>query len=318
MADMAGLIPINEARRRALAAVRPLASEDVPLEDGLGRVLAEDVVSPIDVPPFDPSAMDGYAVIAGPAAELRVVDESRAGSPATARLEPGQAIRISTGAMVPEGATTVVPVERTSSLDDELVGVPDTEAGANVRHRGEDLRAGDPVVTAGTVLSPAAIGSLASVGAGTVRCARRPRVALLVTGDELTAPGEPLAPGGIYSSNGYALGAQVETTGAALVSRTTVRDSAEDTRASLERALGSADVVVVSGGVSVGPHDHVKGALADLGVEEHFWGVALQRSPCSCGPFSPRSRAAIPPRRAPRPRSTPRSRAGPTATRPCA
>jgi molybdopterin molybdotransferase len=300
MADMAGLIPINEARRRALAAVAPLAAEDVSLEDALGRVLAENVTSSIDVPPFDPSAMDGYAVIAGPAAELRVVDESRAGRPATARLEPGTAIRISTGAMVPEGATAVVPVENvTVARGDEavpeaspasegpwpdappageshVVRVPDTEPGANVRHRGEDVRAGDPVATAGTVLGPAAIGSLASVGAGSVRCARRPRVALLVTGDELTTPGEPLAPGGIYSSNGYALGAQVEAAGAVLASRTTVRDSAEDTRASLERALASADVVVVSGGVSVGPHDHVKGALADLGVEEHFWGVALQ------------------------------------------
>lgn len=299
---MAGLIPINEARRRALAAVVPLATEDVPLQDALGRVLAQDVTSAIDVPPFDPSAMDGYAVIAGPAAELRVVDESRAGHPASARLEPGTAIQISTGAMVPEGPTAVVPVEDVTIEPGDgavatgagptpqaspanagsepgaahVVRVPDTTPGQHVRRRGEDVRAGDLIAPAGAVLTPAVIGSLASVGTAAVRCARRPRVALLVTGDELTPPGEPLAPGGIYSSNGYALGAQVAAAGAALTELITVRDSAADTRTSIERALASADVVVVSGGVSVGPHDHVKGALADLGVEERFWGVALQ------------------------------------------
>lgn len=288
---MADLIPINVARERALAAVRPLALEGVALDDALGRVLAEDVASPIDVPPFDPSAMDGYAVIAGPAAELRVVDESRAGSPATTRLEPGGAIRISTGAMVPEGATAVVPIEDVEPAGEEadappaggfpaatasVIRVPDTTPGDNVRRRGEDVRVGDVLVTAGTVLRPAAIGSIASAGAATVRCASRPRVALLVTGDELTEPGEPLAPGGIYSSNGFALAAQVTAAGGVVVSRTTVRDTAEDTRQSLERAIASADVVVVSGGVSVGPHDHVKGSLAEIGVEEHFWGVALQ------------------------------------------
>jgi molybdopterin molybdotransferase len=281
MPGMADLISINEARGRALAAVRPLAVEDVPLDAALGRVLAADVTSAIDVPPFDPSAMDGYAVIAGPAAELRVVDESRAGHPATARVEPGQAIRISTGAPVPDGATAVVPVEDTEpgnplAGEPAIVRVPATEPGDNVRRRGEDVRVGDIVAHAGTVLGPAAVGALASVGVATVRCAKRPRVGLLVTGDELTEPGQPLGPGGIYSSNGYALGAQVAAAGAQLTSRAHVRDSASDTRGALERALAEADVVIVSGGVSVGPHDHVKGSLAELGVEERFWGVALQ------------------------------------------
>lgn len=274
---MAGLIPINEARAVVLAEVRPLPAEDVGLDDALGRVLAAAVTSPIDVPPFDPSAMDGYAVAAGPAADLPVVDESRAGRPAASALQPGTAIRISTGAMVPEGATAVVPVENTVKVaGGDTVRVPATEPGANIRRRGEDVRAGDPIADPGKVLNPATIGSLASIGLASVTVARRPRVALLVTGDELTPPGHPLTPGAIYSSNGYALAAQVVASGAVVASRANVGDSAEDTRARLREALDDADVVVVSGGVSVGPHDHVKGALADLGVEERFWGVALQ------------------------------------------
>ena len=129
---------------------------------------------------------------------------------------------------------------------------------------------------AGTVLGPAELGVAASVGRPTLRCATRPRVFVLITGDELTAPGEPLAPGGIYGSNGFALGAQVERAGGTLAGRGTVPDTPEGTRAAIAEALEAADVVIVSGGVSVGPHDHVKDALRDLGVEEHFWGVRLR------------------------------------------
>jgi molybdopterin molybdotransferase len=304
MPDMAELIPIEQARRRVLDAVRPLAAEQVPLGEARGRVLAEDVTSAIDVPPFDPSAMDGFAVVAGPAAELRVIGESRAGHPADERVEPGTAIRISTGAMVPAGATAVVPIERVELLGaagggsagnrgggapadgplaersvgdaGELVRVPQTSVGDHIRRRGEDVRAGDVLVRAGALLTPAAVGSLASIGVASAPCARRPRVALLVTGDELTPPGRPLTPGAIYSSNGYALAALVEQAGAVAVAPEAVPDSAEGTRAALKRALADADVVCVSGGVSVGPHDHVKAALHELGAEERFWGVALQ------------------------------------------
>jgi molybdopterin molybdotransferase len=272
---MEDLLAIAEARRLVLEAVRPLPAEEVALEDALGRVLAEDVESPISVPPFDSSAMDGYAVIAGEPAELEVVAESRAGHPAATAVGGGQAIAISTGAAVPEGATAVVPVERTEQADGR-VSVPATEAGANIRRSGEDIAAGEVVLRAGAPLGPAALGVAASIGRGSVRCARRPRVALLVTGDELTDPGRPLAPGGIYSSNGYALSGQVERAGAELVLRERVADSAESTRAALGAALEAADVVVVSGGVSVGPHDHVKGALAELGAREVFWGVSLR------------------------------------------
>jgi molybdopterin molybdotransferase len=272
---MADLIPVAEARSRVLRAVSRLAPEPVPVADALGRVLAEDVESPISVPPFDSSAMDGYAVTAGAAAERELIDEARAGHPAEAAVRPGTAIAISTGAPVPEGATAVVPVEHTEAAG-AAVRVPDTEPGANIRRAGEDIAAGETVLRAGEALEPAGLGVAASVGRASLSCALRPRVALLVTGDELTDPGEPLAPGGIYSSNAYALAAQVERAGATLAMRERVADTAQATRTALGSALDEADVVVVSGGVSVGPHDHVKPALAALGVEQRFWGVSLR------------------------------------------
>jgi molybdopterin molybdotransferase len=273
---VAGLLPINAARERILAVVRPLPAESVALEEALGRVLAEDVESALDVPPFDSSAMDGYAVVAGAGGQLRVVGESRAGHPAGERAEPGAAVRISTGAAMPEGADAVVPVERVEEGADGTVRVPESDPGRNVRRAGEDIRAGDVVLRAGTPLGPAEVGVLASLGRASIRCAARPRVVLVVTGDELAEPGEQLGPGRIFSSNAYALAGQVDRAGGLLLRRETIPDRAEDTRAALERALADADVVCVSGGVSVGPHDHVKDALRDLGVEERFWGVRLK------------------------------------------
>jgi molybdopterin molybdotransferase len=288
------LISIAEARRRVLESVTRLGDEDVPLDLALGRVLAEDVTSAIDVPPFDSSGMDGYALIAGPESELEVIDEARAGHPASEAVRPGAAVRISTGAAIPEGADAVVPVERTTAVtageghavevDVEIqrkvqpdrVRVPETEPGANIRRAGEDVSLGAVVLRPGTVLGPAELGVAASVGSASLRCGLRPRVAVLATGDELTPPGEPLAPGAIYGSNGFALSAQVERAGAALAGRGTVPDSPDGTREAIREALEAADVVIVSGGVSVGPHDHVKDALRDLGVEERFWGVRLR------------------------------------------
>jgi len=274
---VADLIAVDEARRRVLEAVRPLPSERVGLEGALGRVLAEEVVSPLDVPPFESSAMDGYAVAAGPGAALPVAGESRAGHPFPGSLRPGAAVRISTGAQLPQGADAVVPVERTRPLEgDSAVELPDTAPGENVRHAGEDVRAGDVVLEAGTRLGPAEVAMAASLGREHLACAARPRLALLVTGDELAEPGEPLRPGRIYNSNPRALSGQALEAGAVPALSEKVGDDAADTRAALERALAAADVVCVSGGVSVGPHDHVKAALGELGVEERFWGVRLK------------------------------------------
>jgi molybdopterin molybdotransferase len=289
------LITIDEARRRVLAAVTRLGDEAISLPDALGRVLAENVSSPLPVPPFDSSAMDGFAVVAGPPAELSVVGEARAGHPYGGAVSSGQAVRISTGAVLPEGADAVVPVERTTAVkeagsDDGVcihpalrgerihgrVSVPEIAAGANVRRAGEDIPLGAVVLQAGALLGPAELGVAASVGRAELTCAKKPRVAVLVTGDELTEPGTELAPGGIYSSNAYALSAQVERAGGEVIQRTTVPDDAEGTRNALEVALEEADAVIVSGGVSVGPHDHVKAALRDLGVDERFWGVRLR------------------------------------------
>ena len=269
------LISIAEARERILAEVRPLPAEDVALVDALGRVLAEEAHSDEDLPPFDSSAMDGFAVVAGPAAELAIVGESRAGRPAGRAVAAGEAIRISTGAVVPAGADAVVPVERVETLDGR-VRVPDTSAGANIRRSGEDVRAGEPVIAAGTELGPPELAVLAALGRARVRCGGVPRVAVVVTGDELVEPGEPLRPGQIRNSNAYALAAQASRAGARGMPSGVVGDDREATEAALAAALDAADVVCVSGGVSVGPHDHVKPALAALGVEERFWGVALK------------------------------------------
>lgn len=269
------LIDLDTARQRVLAAAIPLAKEAVALGESLGRVLGEDVPSDGDIPPFDCSAMDGYAVRAGPPAELRLAAESRAGHPADRPLAPGEAFEISTGAQVPAGADAVVPVELAERRDD-AVSVPRSKVGDHVRRAGEDVRGGATVLEAGTTIGPAELGVLAAVGRPQVTCGARPRVAVIVTGDELRAPGEALGPGQIRDANAYTLTAQAQGAGAEVVTRAIVPDEPQATRQALGRALEEADMVCISGGVSVGRHDHVKPALAELGVDERFWGVALK------------------------------------------
>jgi molybdopterin molybdotransferase len=275
---MAELLPVDAARALILGSVRPLPGEDVPVTAALGRVLAADVIATADVPPFRNSAMDGFALGAGPAGRtLPISGESRAGTPSPVPLPPGSALRISTGAALPDGAEAVVMVERTVEHDDGTVTIEaDVAAGDNVRDAGDDVRAGTVALRAGTTLGPAALGVAVTAGAATVRCAGRPRVALLATGDELVEPGAPLPPGGIHDSNAIALAGYVEQAGGVVVSRTRVADTAEATHAAVTAALDGADVLISTGGVSVGAHDHVKGALAAAGVEERFWRVALR------------------------------------------
>jgi molybdopterin molybdotransferase len=228
------------------------------------------------MPPFDSSALDGYVVGDLDGGDLPIVGESRAGAPATAVLQARQAMRISTGAAVPEGGVAVIGVERAEAADGRVT-VPPSQDGANIRRAGEDVPAGERVLTAGGDLGPAELGALAALGRAGVLCGAQPRVAVLTTGDELVEPGGgPLAPGQIRNSNAYALAAQAQRAGARVVAREIVRDDRGHTIDTLGRALEAADVVIVSGGVSVGPHDHVKPALAELGVQQHFWRVALK------------------------------------------
>ncbi len=271
------LITVAEARERVLRATRPLGHERVEIADALDRVLAHDVTAAGDVPPFPSSAMDGYAITDGPANRtLTVIGESRAGAPFDGRLHDGGAVRISTGAAVPSGATAVIRQEDVESHDGTIATQAAVAAGENVRPAGEVMSSGTTVVQAGTTLRAAELGVAVAAGVGEVAVARRPRVQVLCTGDELRAPGEPLGPGEIHNSNGPMLVALAVRCGAIAPAASRLPDDRKATEAGLEAALGASDVVIVCGGVSVGPHDHVKPALAMLGVQELFWGVALQ------------------------------------------
>lgn len=274
---MAALLSIAEARARVLHAAAPLTTEDVPIDDAQDRVLAEDVRAAHDVPGFRNSAMDGFAVRSGRGdRDLRVVGESRAGRPADDGIGYGEAIRISTGAMVPDGADAVLQQELVEDRGERITLLEDVAAGRNIREAGEDLRAGDHVLGPGVRLGPAQLGVAVHAGRAALRCARRPRVAVLATGDELLPAGEPLGPGQIHDSNRVTLAALARRDGAEVVCARDVPDHAGATRRAIGEAIEAADVVILSGGVSVGPHDHVKPALAELGVEERFWRVALR------------------------------------------
>lgn len=275
MIGVPDLLSIDDALALVLAHVSPLPDEQVEVGAASGRVLAADAVAPVDLPPFRSSAMDGYAVRATDTpGSLRVAGQSAAGHPWAAPFDAGEAIAISTGAVVPDDADAVVPVERTRR-DGASVEVEHVEPGENVRPRGGDITAGDAVVSAGTTCGPTQLGALAAVGLVSVRCGRRPRVAVLATGSELRRPGEALGPGEIYESNTVMLAAQLRRAGADAEVHGAVADDAAATRAALERGL-EADVLITSGGVSVGEHDLVRGLLAELGVVEVFWRVAVK------------------------------------------
>lgn len=277
------LIELEAARAAVLDPITPLESEAVELARSLGRRVAGPVRSTDPVPAFDNSAMDGFAVrsadTTGARGErpvwLELAGESRAGHPSEAGLDPGQAMTISTGAVIPEGADSVVPLEDAVREKGRVgIGV-DPPPGLHIRRPGEDVAPGSEVISSGTVIGPAEQGVLASVGAGSVSCYRRPRVAVLSSGDELIGPGDPMRPGAVRNSNSFSISGLVRESGAEVVLNEIVRDEPAATREAIGAAV-AADLVVVCGGVSVGEHDHVKGALIDLGFEQRFWRIALK------------------------------------------
>src|SRR4051794_24830119 len=261
------LLSIEDALAAVLARVVPLAAEEVDVADAAGRVLAQPARAAVDLPPFPSSAMDGFAVRADDApGELPVVARVAAGRPVERPLRSGEAIAISTGGVFPEGADEVVPMEKVEEEGDRIRILGFVSKNDNIRGRGGAVRAGDVVLDAGTRLGAAQVGALAAAGLATVACARRPRAAVLATGTELRPPGTSLGPGEIYESNTFTLAAQLADAGAAVDRLAAVEDDEAATREALERGLAR-DVLVTSGGVSVGPHDLVRRALADLGAE---------------------------------------------------
>lgn len=278
------MISVEEARSRVLASINTLESESVSALDSLGRVLAADVVSDIDVAPFDNSAMDGYAVrsadLAGASeltpVRLRVVEHVAAGAFPAVSVGSREATRIMTGAPVPEGADAVVMVERTAEEDDGSTAVIMTTArlGENIRRKAEDVHSGETVLRAGEVVGAAAIGLMAAVGCANPIVYRRPRVAIVATGDELVAIDEYPGPGKIRNSNSYTLAAQVADAGGEPIVLEVARDTVEHTTAILSRA-SEFDLMVSTGGVSMGDYDVVKDVLEQIG-EMDFWKVAMR------------------------------------------
>ena len=273
---MAELLPLEEALRRILDRVTPLGPEVVPLAAAAGRVVFEDAMAVVDLPPFASSAMDGFALrSADTPGRLPVVARIAAGVPAPRALEAGEAMAIATGGVVPAGADSVVPLEYVVE-NDNGVEIPHAVVhGDNVRPRGGDVAAGDVVVPSGARLRAAQIGALAAAGLDHVVVSRRPTISVLATGTELRRPGEPLEPGEVYEANGVLLSTAFATAGAEVELLPVVADDEASHREALERGL-AADVLVTSGGVSVGPHDLVRRILGELGVEEVFWGIAVK------------------------------------------
>jgi molybdopterin molybdotransferase len=272
---MAELLSLEEALERILEQVKPLGPEVVPLAAGAGRVVFEDARAVVDLPPFASSAMDGFAVRSEDTpGRLPIVTRIAAGVPARRPLEAGEALAIATGGVVPAGADSVIPIEYVVE-DDNEVEIPESVVqGDNVRPRGGDVAAGDVVVPSGARLRAPQIGALAAAGLDHVVVGRRPAIAVLATGTELRRPGEPLGPGEVYEANGVLL-ATAFAAAADVEVLPVVADDEPSHREALERGL-AADVLVTSGGVSVGPHDLVRRILGELGVEEVFWGVAVK------------------------------------------
>jgi molybdopterin molybdotransferase len=273
---VADLISFVEAQQLVLEHVSPLPPESVPLGEAFGRVSSETVAAAVNLPPFDSSAMDGFAVRADDTpGTLPVALHIPAGTPAPRELERGEAMGIATGGALPAGADAVIPVEYVVEHDNTIEIAEPVPSGANVRPVGGDVARGDEVVLPGMRLGAAQIGALAAAGVPQVACAGRPRAAVLATGSELRAPGERLEPGQIYEANGLILDAQLRSEGAEVERLPAVADDRDAHRDAIARGL-EADVLLTTGGVSVGPHDLVREVEGELGVEEVFWGVSVK------------------------------------------
>jgi molybdopterin molybdotransferase len=274
------LIEYPEAERLVLENVSRLPAEDVSLVEAQGLALAEDVRAKFDSPPFDNSAVDGYAVRSADAEggrSFRVVDEAPAGRPASRSVGEGEAIKIFTGGVIPEGADAVVMVENTTGWGEEFELKKAASPGQNVRESGEDVRGGDVILKAGVGVGPPEIALAATQGYGRLSVFRRPKVVVLSTGTELVEPGaRDLSPGEIYDSNSFAMIAQAHEVGAEARRISAASDEADVIRDAVREAFETADVVVTSGGVSVGEKDLVKGTMLELGVEQVFWGVKFK------------------------------------------
>ena len=271
------MIPFPEARARILERVPSPTIVTVPLAELAGRVIAENLVAPFDVPHGDNSQVDGYAVRSEDgAASRRLAGVSAAGGNPPPALSPGETIRIFTGAPIPPGADAVVMQEDVTVTDGRVVFGEAPEPELNVRRRGEELTAGTRIATAGRLATPPLVGLAASFGRASLAVTRLPRVSLVATGSELTPVGTELGPGRVYASNPWALSAAITALGIPAPAVTLVADDPAATRDALDRALAASDVVLTMGGVSVGDHDLVRPALAGLGVEEVFWRVAIR------------------------------------------
>ncbi len=274
------MLTVQEAQARILADVLPQPTEAVPLDQAYGRVLAADLRSPLDVPPWDNSAMDGYAVQAADTSEsaisLHINEVIGAGEVGTVPITSGTASAIMTGAPVPEGADAVVMVEWTDAAREGSVQITGKAlVGQHIRPQGGDVARGSVVLTAGQILTPGKVGLIASLGMPTIAVSRKPVVAILSTGDEVVAPGEALGPGQIYSSNNFALAGLVREAGAEPRDMGNAPDNLEGLIEHMRRCL-DADVVLTTGGVSVGVYDFVKEAYGALGAEMDFWKVKMK------------------------------------------
>ena len=274
---MSALLPVEQALARVLAGAESVGvTHELPLLDALGHVLAEAVVSPIAVPGYDNSAMDGYALRASEAGRpLPVSQRIPAGAPGTA-LAPGTAARIFTGGAIPPGADAVVMQENCSEVDGSVCVAGNVEEGQNLRLRGQDIAEGDCVLEAGRILRPQDIGLLSSIGLTTLTVYRPLRVAVLSTGDELVEPGSgPLQSGQLYNSNRYTLSSLLRSLNMEVIDGGIVADDPDATAAALQQAADAADCVITSGGVSVGEEDHVKAQVERLGHLD-LWKLAIK------------------------------------------